>query len=244
MSKGKSVLAVIPARGGSKRVPQKNIRLLAGKPLISYTIKAALGSKLINRLIVSTDNEEIAEIAKRYGAEVPFLRPASLAQDDTPDQPVFKHALQKLNEMDGYIPEIVLNLRPTTPLKTPEIIDRVIQKMVETQADIVRTMTLIEGVHHPYWMYSLSPEYKAATFVDGIVVEDYYQSQLLPKVYRINGVVDGFLLETIANGYMLGNENMFGVVTSNKESIDIDTEFDFNICEALINNTKLGHVLE
>jgi len=233
------VLGIIPARGGSRRVPKKNIRLLAGKPLISYTIKAALGSKLINRLIVSTDDEEIARVAEKYNAEIPFLRPASLAQDDTPDQPVFKHALQKLNEMDGFIPEIVLNLRPTTPLKTPEIIDRVIQKMVETQADIVRTMTLVEGVHHPYWMYSLSPEYKAATFVDGIDVKDYYQSQLLPKVYRINGVVDGFSLKTITSGYMLGNENMFGVVISNKESIDIDTEFDFLHAELIINKLKI-----
>ena len=163
-----NVLGIIPARGGSKRVINKNIRDLAGKPLISFTIKAALGSKLINRLIVSTDNEEIAEIAKRYGAEVPFLRPASLAQDDTPDQPVFQHALKSLSKQDGYEPDIVLNLRPTTPFKTPKTIAKVIEKMRETKADIVRTMSPVESVNHPYWMYNMKSDCKTVPFLDTI----------------------------------------------------------------------------
>ncbi len=135
-----------PARGGSKRVKRKNIRPLAEKPLIAYTIQSAIKSKKINRLIVSTDDPEIAKVAEEYGAEVPFLRPASLAQDDTPDQPVFQHALESLKEHDGYEPDIVVHLRPTTPLKTPQTIDKVIEKMRETKADIVRTMTPVEDM--------------------------------------------------------------------------------------------------
>ncbi len=123
------VLGIIPARGGSKGVPGKNTRLLAGKPLISYTIEAALKSKFIDRLIVSTDDEEIAKVAEKYGAEFPFLRPANLAQDDTPDQPVFQHAIKILKIQDDYEPDIVLNLRPTTPLKTSHTIDKVVEKM-------------------------------------------------------------------------------------------------------------------
>ncbi len=229
------VLGIIPARGGSKRVPQKNIRLLAGRPLISYTIEAALKSKHINRLIVSTDDEEIAKIAEKYGAEVPFLRPASLAQDDTPDQPVFQHALESLKEHDGYEPDIVVHLRPTTPLKTPQTIAKVIEKMRETKADIVRTMSCVEGVNHPYWMYSMKSDSRAVPFLDAINVSDYYQRQLLPEVYRINGVVDAYTKGTMIKGNMLANENVYGLVISEKESIDIDTEFDFNICEILIN---------
>ena len=229
-----NVLGIIPARGGSKRVKNKNIRDLAGKPLIIYTIEASLKSKNINRLIVSTDNKIIADIAKNNGAEIPFLRPVSFAQDDTPDQPVFQHALETLKDQDGYEPDIVLNLRPTTPLKTSHTIDKVIEKMMETQADIVRTMSPVESIQHPYWMYALDSDSIATPFLDHIDISDYHQRQLLPDVYRINGVVDAFSHEIISNGNMLGNNNMFGILTPDNESIDIDTEFDLQICEALL----------
>ena len=113
------VLGIIPARGNSKRVPKKNIKNLDGKPLICHTIDAAISAKIIDRLIVSTDNEEIAKISNDYGAEVPFLRPADIAEDHTPDQPVFEHVLNKLYEDNNYKPDVVLNLRPTSPFKKP-----------------------------------------------------------------------------------------------------------------------------
>ena len=228
------VLGIIPARGGSRRVPKKNIRLLAGEPLILYTIEAALKSKHINRLIVSTDDPEIAKVAEEYGAEVPFLRPASLAQDDTPDQPVFQHALESLKEHDGYEPDIVVHLRPTTPLKTPQTIDKVIEKMRETKADIVRTMTPVEGVHHPYWMYSLSENGRTTPIMKNIKVSEYYQSQLLPPVNRISCVADAMKASLIHEGVILDSNNMIGVVTSLEESIDIDTDFDFLLAECLL----------
>lgn len=229
-------LGIIPARGSSKRVPKKNIRLLAGKPLIAYTIEAALQSTHIERLIVSTDDKEIAEISKKYGAEVPFLRPAYLAEDTTPDQPVFQHALEWLKEHDNYEPEIILNLRPTTPFKTPKIINRVIQTMIDTQTDIVRTMTPVEGVHHPYWMYRLSEDGRAVPFVEDIKISKYYQSQLLPPVYRINGVIDAMKILVVQEGNILDDRNMVGVIISDLEAMDIDTEFDFLMCEFIVNS--------
>lgn len=233
-----NVLGIIPARGGSRRVPGKNIRLLAGKPLIAYTIESSLKSTRIKRLIVSTDNSRIAEVAQGFGAEVPFLRPSHLAEDATPDQPVFLHALRWLKDKEDYEPEIVVNLRPTTPFKTPEIIDRVIQKITETDADVVRTMTLVEGVHHPYWMYRLSEDGSAEPFSNDIKLSQYYRRQLLPPVYRINGVVDAMKTPIIYEGNILDNQNMRGVIISEKESMDVDTEFDFVICECLMNSAE------
>lgn len=230
------VLGIIPARGGSRRVPGKNIRLLAGKPLIAYTIEAAQQSTQLERLLVSTDDSKIAEVAQRYGAEVPFIRPAHLAEDTTPDQPVFLHALEWLKENNNYKPEIVVNLRPTTPFKSPEIIDRVVQKLRDTNSDIVRTMTKVEGVHHPYWMYRLSEDGSAELFSGDIKLSEYYQRQLLPPVYRINGVVDAMKAHIIYKGSILDSPNMKGLIISKKESIDIDTEFDFMLCECILNS--------
>ena len=119
-------LGIIPARGGSIRVPRKNIRSLGGKPLIACTIEAADSASRLDRVIVSTDDEEIAEVARSHGADVPFMRPAELATEDTPDAPVFIHALNWLGETEGFYPELLVNLRPTTPFKTGGIIDEVI----------------------------------------------------------------------------------------------------------------------
>ena len=231
-----SVLGVIPARGGSNRVPRKNIRLLAGKPLIGYTIEAALAARGIDRLIISTDDREISEIAKTFGAEVPFMRPDDLAGDTVPDQPVFQHVLEELKARENYEPHILVNLRPTTPLKTPQTIDRVIETAIETGADVVRTMCPVEGVHHPYWMYRLDDEGKADTFLSDMDVSQFYQRQLLPPAYRINGVVDAMKTALVFDGNILGSKNMRGVVIAEEESVDIDTEFDFLLCELLIKN--------
>ncbi len=228
------VLGLIPARGGSKRVPVKNIMHLAGKPLMAYSIEAALLSTRMDRLIVSTENSKIAEVAQKWGAEVPFLRPVDLAKDDTPDRPVFLHALQWLKDNENYEPEILLNLRPTTPFKTPEIIDKAVQRLIDTNADIVRTMILVEGIHHPYWMYRLSEDGSAKLFSENIKLSKYYRRQLLPHVYRINGVVDAMKTHVIYEESILDNQNMNGLVISEKESMDIDTEFDFKLCECIL----------
>jgi len=227
------VLAIIPARGGSKRVKNKNIKGLAGKPLIAYTFEAALSSKKIDRVIVSTDDKKIIAVAKSYGIEVPFVRPDDIAEDATPDQPVFNHALKKLFDIDGYQPDIVVNLRPTSPFKTGGIIDRVISEISATNVDIVRTMTRSEGVNHPYWMYRLDDRMLATQFVDDIDINEYYQSQMLPHIYRINGVVDAYKVTKIMSGNILSG-NIKGIVLNDRESMDIDTEFDFELCEMML----------
>ena len=238
METGKKILAIIPARGGSKRVPQKNIRLLSGKPLIAYTIQVALQTEVIHRVIVTTDDEKIAGVAKKCGAEVPFMRPASLAKDSTSDQPVLQHTLDWLKENQNYIPDIVLHLRPTTPFKTSQIITKVIERMVETDANRVCTMTKCNGVHHPYWMYSLSDDGLAKPFIDGIDISNYYQSQLLPPAYRLNGVVDAIKTCVVYNKNYINEKNIAVVVVSEESAIDIDTEFDFQVCEMILQKNE------
>jgi len=133
------VLALIPARGGSKGIPRKNIKDLGGHPLIAYSIAAGLSSKLVTRTIVTTDDEEIAQKAKEYGAEVPFLRPEEYAQDDTRDLPVFQHVLSWLKEHEDYQPEVVVQLRPTSPFRSPTLVDETIKILLNNpQVNSVR----------------------------------------------------------------------------------------------------------
>lgn len=234
----KKILGIIPARAGSKRVKYKNIKNLNGKPLIAYTIEAALQSNKIDRLIVSTDSPEIAMIAKDFGAEVPFIRPSELAKDDVPDLPVFLHALDELNTLYGYNPDIVVNLRPTSPFKTCKIINKVISEFENPDVDCVRTMTKTEGVYHPYWMYKVAKNGVASQFMSDININDYYQSQLLPSIYRINGVVDAYRINKIIDRDILSG-NIRSVIIDEKESFDIDTEFDFKLCEMLLKVKEL-----
>jgi CMP-N-acetylneuraminic acid synthetase len=183
---------------------------------------------------VSTDDQEIAEVAKEFGAEVPFIRPVELAQDDTPDQPVFKHALQWLNTQDNYQPEVVLHLRCTTPFKTETDIAQVLEKMAITNADSVRTMSRIEGKYHPYWTYKTGENGWAVPFLDGVDMAKYFQRQLLPKAYFLNGLVDAIKPDIILNHQNFWGDNIGLVETSAKRAIDIDTPDDFEYAEFLM----------
>src|SRR5512139_3426113 len=134
-----NILALIPARGGSKGIPRKNIRSFAGYPLIAWSIAAAKQSSCVTRIIVSTDDEEIASVAREYGAEAPFLRPAELAQDNTTDLPVFEHALQWLADNEGYKPDVLVQLRPTSPIRPKDCVDNAVRILMEhADADCVR----------------------------------------------------------------------------------------------------------
>src|SRR5512137_1014732 len=133
------VLAIIPARGGSKGIPRKNIRNFSGYPLIAWSIAAAKQSESVTRVIVSTDDEEIAAVAREWGAETPFLRPAEFAQDKTTDLPVFEHAMKFLEEIEGYHPDIVIQLRPTSPIRPQGMVDSAIRILLNhPDADCVR----------------------------------------------------------------------------------------------------------
>ncbi len=151
------ILALIPARGGSKSIPGKNIKPLAGYPLIAYSIAAGKAAQRINRVIVSTDDQEIAAIASRYGAEVPFLRPTEFSQDNTPDLPVFQHALAWLAKEESYHPEIVVQLRPTSPFRRTWHIDNAVDLLLENpDADAVRTVCL--PFQNPFKMWQIAPD--------------------------------------------------------------------------------------
>ncbi len=224
------VLAVIPARGGSKGIPRKNIHLLAGKPLITYTIEAALQSQYRLRVVVSTEDEKIAEVAQAAGAEVPFLRPAELARDDTPTFPVIQHALQWLEQHDDYQPELVVLLQPTSPLRGSEHIDQALELILSSEADSV--VSLCEAEHSPYWMKKVDAEGRVSPFI--VTEGEYTQRQALPKVYRLNGAIFVTRPEVIMRENRLLGDDTRAYIMDQGDSIDIDTELDFKLAELLI----------
>ena len=215
------ILGLIPARGGSKGVPRKNVRQLAGKPLIAWTIEAALDAPSLDRVVVSTDDEEIAEIARAHGAEVPFLRPAELARDETADLPVYRHALAELGE-----PDSVAWLRPTAPLRAAEDIEAALGLLGETGADTVRSVT--EAEHSPYLMGRLDGGRLVPLLGD--VPE---RRQLLPLVYRLNGAVDVVRCSSV--GDVLFGGDVRAYVMPAERSVDVETELDLLLAEANLN---------
>lgn len=230
-----NVLAIIPARGGSKSIPRKNIRLFGGKPLIAHSIEQGLGSKCINRVIVSTDDEEIARIAAKYGAEVPFIRPAEFAQDDTPDWPVFNHALRWLRENEQYEAELVVNLRPTTPNRRVETIDEAIRTLAaRPEIDALRSLRPAE--YSPYKMVLIRPD----GCIEPVVrppncVNELWNMprQALPAAYQGDGYVDISRSRIILEyGSMIG-PNTLGFLIS-EPAVDIDSEADLRQAESLL----------
>lgn len=229
------IIGIIPARGGSKGIPKKNIKLLNDVPLINYTIKIALANQHIDKVLVSTDDSEIAEVARTCGAEVPFLRPSVLAQDDTPDLPVILHALEWLKEDQDYTPDIILFLRPTTPFKTNDIIDNCIQLLNDDpKASSVRTVHRAEGINHPFWMYKDENTY-LKPFITDIDLAQYYQRQLLPDCFKINGVVDALRPEVIISSNDLYGDKIRFIEIDETKAVDIDTPLDFAFATFLIN---------
>lgn len=225
-----NILAIIPARGGSKGVPRKNIRVMAGRPLIEYSIRAARGSRFAPRITVSTEDAEIADVARRLGAEVPFLRPAELAGDNIPTQRVLEHALTLLHEREGYRPDWVLILQPTSPLRTARHIDSAISLLTEQGGDSVVGVCLAE--HSPYWMKTIDAQGVARPFLkDAPVIE---QRQGLPGVYRINGAIYITRPQTILRTKRILGDKTLAYVMSQEDSVDIDTEIDFWSAEHIL----------
>ncbi len=232
------VLAVIPARGGSKGVPRKNIRLLDGKPLIAYTIEAAKNAERVGRVIVSTDDEEIAEIAKKYGAEVPFMRPAELSGDDVPHIPdIPRHALIEL-EKQGYKPDIIISLEPTYPFRNEKHVDSVIKKLIESRGDWA--ITIAEVDQHPFRMRKLEGD-RILNFLDDDKV--YIQRQDFPSVYYFRGAVYAAWRDIMLKGDMHGKD-WRGVILSPDELKDIDNDIDFLVAEAMMKKSKEGKMEE
>ena len=229
----KDVLAIIPARGGSKGVPRKNIRNLGGLPLIAWTIAAAKGAACIGRIIVSTDDHEIAAVARKYGAEVPVMRPGELAQDDTGDLPVCQHILEHLRA-EGHAPDIVAWLRPTAPLRLPADIDGAVRTLLETGADSVRSVSASKA--HPYWMKTMEAGH-LRSFVPDKNDSTHPNRQSLPEVFALNGAVDIVRAEFVLNRNTMWGDRVGAYIMPSQHSVDIDTLEDFAIAEALLRHT-------
>lgn len=185
------VLALIPARGGSKGIPRKNVLDIAGKPLIAWSIEHALRSARVHRVIVSTDDAEIASVAERWGAEVPFLRPAEIAQDLSPDIDTFRHALRFLAEREAYVPDVVVHLRPTGPVRRVEDIDVAIDLLLgRPDADAVRSVSVVHQSPYKMWRLVDDGTMEPLLRVPGMVDAQSQPRQLLPLVHWQNGYVD------------------------------------------------------
>lgn len=227
------MLGVIPARGGSKGVPHKNIRELAGKPLLAYTIEAAANSGIFKRLIVSTDSEEIAAIAKEYGAEVPFLRPDNIAGDTISSDAVILHALRFYEEQNLYFEE-VCKLQPTSPFRTAQDLREAYSIFHEEGWNFL--VSVCECEHSPLWCGILGK----GNSMDDFFKEDVIKScrQKLPKYYRLNGAI--YMAKTDS---FLKNRCFFGkmgkaYIMPQEKSIDIDSALDFQIAEFIIKNQE------
>jgi len=222
MIEGRTVLAVVPARGGSKGLPGKNIRPLAGKPLIAWTLECAAQSRYIDRCIVSTDDPEIADVARVWGGDVPFLRPAELARDDTPGIAPVIHALEQIG---GY--DLVVLLQPTSPLRTPTDIDGCLEKLTASGAPACVSVTLAD--QSPYWMYTLTERETIRPVLEGI--DRAVPRQKLPEVYMLNGAVYAAEVDWLKKSRSFLTEETAAFVMPRERSVDIDTLDDFILAE-------------
>jgi len=230
MYNNKSIIGLIPARGGSKGLPGKNIKPLSGKPLIAWTIEQALSSKYLNRVIASTDDEEIAVISKKYGAEVPFIRPKELATDEAKGNDVALHAVNWMEKM-GNPYDLVMVLQPTSPLRTSVDIDRAIELLFSIRAQAV--VSVAETEYHPYWTNTLPKDGCMENF--GRLEAKNKNRQELPVFYRLNGAIKLAYLDYLKKQKTFLGKETFAYLMSPERSVDIDNEMDFRFSEFLIN---------
>lgn len=236
------VLAIIPARGGSKSIPEKNIRSLAGHPLLEYSIAAGLQSKYVSRTLVSTDSERIAEIAAGCGAEVPFLRPPSLALDHTPDFPVIKHVLDRLSADENYHPDIVVQLRPTSPIRPLNCVDLAVETLLEhADADSVRGV--VPSGQNPYKMWRTGEHGEMIPLLENEFKEPYNMPrQKLPQTYWQTGHIDAIRVSTVIEKESLTGDRIYPVFIDPAYTVDIDTLNDWAWAEWRIQNSDLEFV--
>ena len=233
------ILAIIPARGGSKGLPDKNILPLLNHPLITYSIKAALDAKKITRVIVSTDSEKIADISLKYGAEVPFVRPAEFAQDWSTDLEVFKHSLTWLKQYENYVPDLVVQLRPTSPFRKIELIDECIDRLIMSDADSLRIIT--QAPISPYKMWTLSeenPYMKPLLTVEGLKEAYNEPRQRLPKVYWQIGTLDVIRTCIITENNSMSGNKILPYLVEPVFAVDIDDLQSFKKAEEVILNNN------
>ncbi len=238
------VLAIIPARGGSKGIPRKNIRDFAGYPLIAYSIAAGRQAESVTRVLISTDDEEIASVARQCGAEAPFLRPAEFAQDNSTDLPLFQHALRWLDEHERYRPDVVVQLRPTSPIRPRDCVDRAVRILLaHPDADSVRGV--VPAGQNPHKMWRLSGEdapMQNLLNVPGLAEPYNAPRQSLPQIYWQTGHVDAIRASTILQKGSMSGERIYPLVIDSRFTIDIDNLTDWARYEALVYSGTLDMV--
>lgn len=240
MTDSLKVLALIPARGGSKGIPRKNILDLLGKPVIAYSILHGKQSRLINRVIVSTDDAEIADVSRQWGAEVPFMRPAEFAGDLSPDIDVFRHCLTWLRDHEGYVPDMVVHLRPPGPVRRVEHIDEAIQLLADhPEADAVRSVTM--ALQSPYKMWHIAPD---GTLSPIMRIEDMADCQSVPRqslptVYWQNGYVDVIRPRAVLDKQSMWGDTALPYIV-NDQLFEIDYPENIPAVEAALKRLQAG----
>ena len=232
MKNNKKILALIPARGGSKRVKNKNIKDFCGKPLIVWTIETALKSKYIDEVILSSEDEKIIDVAKKYGCSVPFVRPKELSLDETPGIEPIIHAIENYKGFD-----YLILLQTTSPLRTVQDIDNCIELCFANNAK--SCISVAEVTQNPHWMYSLDADKQMDKFISS---NDIARSQDLPKLYSLNGAIYMNKISNLLKTKKLINDNSIGYVMSEENSIDIDTEKDFKLAQFYINEKLKNNI--
>ncbi|MCE5208973.1 MAG: acylneuraminate cytidylyltransferase [Chloroflexi bacterium] len=244
MVKQAQVLALIPARGGSKGIPRKNIRDFAGAPLIVYSIAAALQSETVTRVIVSTDDQEIAAVARAWGAEAPFLRPAELAQDLTQDLPVFEHVLNWLAREEGSRPDVVVQLRPTSPIRPVGCVDAAVRLLLgHPEADSVRGV--VPAGQNPHKMWRVDPQTGRMTpllMVEGFAEPYNAPRQQLPAVFWQTGHIDAIRPQVILDKHSMSGETILSLMIDPRYTVDLDNLRDWERAEWLSQQPDLNMV--
>ena len=232
------ILATIAARGGSKGIKDKNVKILAGKPLIVHTIEQIIRWGKYDKFIVSTDSEKISNIAVQHGAEVPFKRPAKYAQDNSTDLPVFQHALKWLSKNENYYPQIVVQLRPTSPLRKVEHIDKAVNLLLKNpQADSVRTVCTPS--QNPFKMWTIDDDGFMKPLLQTKFNEPYnLPRQTLPDTYWQTGYVDVAWTNTILKKKSMTGKIILPLVTDPENHVDIDSISDWRRAENLLSDKK------
>ena len=224
------LLAIIPARGGSKGIPRKNIINLGGRPLISYSINAAKNAKNVSRVVVSTDDEEIANISRELGAEVPYLRDSDLSQDDSSVIDTVLNTLTNFQKDENYEPDFVVLLQPTSPFRSVDDIEKSFDLLLETEVDSV--VSVCKSEIHPYWMKTIDSNSLMHDFID--TDNDFYRRQLLPPIYRLNGALYVSKKESLIRERTFSPKSTAAYVMSREKSVDIDEMLDLEFAEFLM----------
>lgn len=224
------VLGFVPARGGSKGVPRKNIRALHGRPLLAYTAEAALAARRLTHVVLSTDDAEIAAVGRAAGLEVPFLRPASLAQDDTPTLPVVIHGLEIMESLYGRFDAVCL-LQPTSPLRQPAEIDACIELLESKAADTVLSLLPVPSRYNPHWVYESDAE--GLLHISTGEATPITRRQALPPAYHRDGAIYVARRDVIMEQHSLYGARVVGYLRDESRSVDIDTPEDWAHAESM-----------